>query len=51
MPPMLPSLHEIVPIGILGELDVSVTVAVNVTCDPEFTVSKFGEMFAVVACI
>ena len=35
IPPMFPSLHVIVPVGIFCEFDVSVIVAVTVTCPPE----------------
>jgi hypothetical protein len=48
VPPPLLSFHDIVPTGVLGELDVSVTVAVNVTDDPEFITDELGEMLTVV---
>ena len=35
VPPVLPSLQDIVPVGIFCEFVVSVTVAVIVTCIPE----------------
>ncbi len=34
--------------GVLGEFDVSVTVAVNVMDDPEFTIDELGEILTVV---
>ena len=34
IPPAFPSLHDIIPVGVVGELEVSVTVTVNVACDP-----------------
>ena len=34
VPPILPSLHDTVPVGMIVELEPSVTVAVNVACDP-----------------
>jgi len=34
VPPALPSLHDTVPVGVDEELEVSATLAVNVTCDP-----------------
>ncbi len=48
VPPPLLSFHEIVPTGALGELDVSVTVAVNVMDEPEFTTDELGEILTVV---
>jgi len=35
MPPALPSLHVIVPVGTFCEFNVSATVAVIVTCPPD----------------
>lgn len=48
VPPPLLSFHDIVPVGVLGKFDVSVTVAVNVMDDPEFTIDELGEMLTVV---
>ena len=33
VPPMLPSFQETLPVRVVGELEVSVTVAVNFSCD------------------
>ena len=51
MPPVFPSLHDMVPVGVVGELEVSVTVTVNVTWAPEFTVDGFGVTVVVVEWI
>ena len=41
-PPTLPSLHDIVPVGVLGKLDVSVIFAENDIEDPGCTVARLG---------
>jgi len=47
VPPIL-SFHETVPVGTLGDFDVSAIFAVNVTCDPWFTQATFGVTVVVV---
>lgn len=47
-PPPLLSLNNIVPLGVVGEFEVSVTDIVNVIAVPEFTVLEFGEIAVVV---
>ena len=42
VPPPIPSLHDTELIGVVGELEVSATVAVNVTVPPRATVAGFG---------
>jgi len=34
VPPLFPSLHDTVPVGVVGVVELSATVEVNVTCDP-----------------
>jgi hypothetical protein len=34
VPPALLSFHDIVPVGVVGELEVSLTVTVSITDDP-----------------
>ena len=41
-PPALPSLQDTVPVGIIGEAELSTTVKENATCDPWVTVAGFG---------
>ncbi|CUR52003.1 protein of unknown function [Nitrosotalea devaniterrae] len=41
-PPILPSPHDIVPVGILGKLEVSVIFTENDIDDPGCTVARFG---------
>ena len=43
-PPALLSLQDTVPVGIVGELEVSLTVTVSVTDDPGFAVCEFEDM-------
>ena len=33
IPPMLPSFQETIPVGVVGEPEVSITVTVNFSCD------------------
>ena len=47
-PPALPSLQNTVPVGFVGELEVSVTVTVNVTTLPEIIVDVLGVTVRVV---
>lgn len=42
VPPTLPSLHDMVPVGVLGKLDVSVIFTENDIEDPGCTVTRFG---------
>ena len=42
VPPAPPSAQDIVPVGVVGELEVSATVEVNVTEPPGGTVAGFG---------
>ncbi|MHB9161090.1 MAG: hypothetical protein ACYC6W_09480 [Nitrosotalea sp.] len=49
MPPPFPSLHDTELVGVIGELELSVTVAVNVTDPPGYTVAGFGVTDNVVA--
>jgi hypothetical protein len=42
VPPALPSLHDTVPVGVVGEAELSATVAVNVIDPPEETVEGLG---------
>lgn len=48
VPPALPSLHDTMPSGIIGRLDVSVTRAVNWVPVPWLIVTVFGVMVVVV---
>ena len=48
VPPALLSLHVTLPDGVVGELEVSATVAVNVIWVPEFTAAEFGVTVVVV---
>jgi hypothetical protein len=48
-PPPFPSLHDTELVGTIGELELSVTVAVNVTDPPGDTVAGFGVTDNVVA--
>lgn len=41
-PPPFPSLHDTELVGVIGELELSVTVAVNITEPPGDTVAGFG---------
>lgn len=41
-PPTLPSLQDMVPVGVLGKLDVSVIFTENDIEDPGCTVARFG---------
>ena len=50
MPPAFPSLHDTVPVGTVGKLDVSATVTVNLTCDPLVVVAGFGVIVVLVPC-
>jgi hypothetical protein len=49
MPPPFPSLHDTELVGVIGELELSVTVAMNVTDPPGDTVAGFGVTDNVVA--
>ena len=48
IPPAPPSLHDTVPVGVVGAPPVSVTVAVNIIEFPILTDDGFGVMFVVV---
>jgi hypothetical protein len=48
VPPALLSLNNTVPLGVVGELEVSVTDMVNVVVAPEFIVVEFGKIDVVV---
>lgn len=48
VPPAPPSLHDTMPSGMVGRLDVSVTVAVNSVPVPWFIVTVFGATVVVV---
>ena len=50
-PPALPSLHDTVPLGVVGEFDVSDTVDVNVIAFPGVKDAEFGVMATDVVCI
>ncbi len=43
-PPVFPSLHDTIPLGVVGEFDVSVTVEVNVIAFPGVKDAEFGVM-------
>lgn len=43
-PPALLSLQDTAPVGVVGELEASLTVTVNVTDDPGFAVDRFDDM-------
>ena len=43
VPPALLSIHDMVPVGVVGELEVSLTVTVSVTDEPEFTTGEFND--------
>ncbi|NHI03197.1 hypothetical protein DYY67_0318 [Candidatus Nitrosotalea sp. TS] len=43
VPLALLSLQDTVPVGVVGELEVSLTVAVNVTDEPGFAVDRFDD--------
>lgn len=43
VPPALLSFHVIVPVGVVGELEVSLTVTVSVTDDPVFATEEFDD--------
>lgn len=49
IPPPFPSLHDTELVGVIGELELSVTVAVNVTDPPGDTDAGFGVTANVVA--
>ncbi len=49
-PPALPSFHDTVPVGVVGELDESLTLTTNVTVPLEDRVAGFGLIVAVVRC-
>lgn len=34
VPPTFASLHDTLPVGVVGEVELSATVTVNVSCDP-----------------
>ena len=51
VPPAFPSLHDTIPLGDVGELDVSVTVVVNVTAVPGTKDAEFGDTLTDVGCI
>ena len=42
VPPAPPSLHDTEPVGVMAEIEVSATVALNVTGPPEDAVAGFG---------
>ena len=42
VPPPIPSLHDTELVGVMGELELSETVAVNVTDSPGDNVAVFG---------
>jgi hypothetical protein len=48
VPPALLSFHSMVPVGVLVEFEVSLTVTVSVTGDPGFAVDGFGDTVTVV---
>ena len=48
VPPAPPSAQDIVPVGVVGELELSATVEVNVTEPPGGTVAGFGVIVRVV---
>lgn len=50
-PPALPSFHDTVPLGVVGEFDVSDTVDVNVITFPGTKDAEFGVMTTDVVCI
>ena len=50
-PPAFPSLQDTVPLGVVGEFDVSVTVEVNVIAFPGTKDAEFGVMTTDVGCI
>lgn len=50
-PPELPSLHDIFPLGVVGEFDVSDTVEVSVIAFPGAKDAEFGVMATDVGCI
>lgn len=43
VPPIFPSPHVIVPVGVVGEFDESVTVTVNVSVIPDTYDAGFGD--------
>lgn len=47
---MFPSLQDIVPVGVIGRLYVSASVAVNCICDAEFVGAVSWVMVVVTAC-
>jgi len=48
VPPALPSLSNIVPDGVVGEIELSETDIESVTCTPAFTVVGFDVMLVAV---
>jgi len=50
-PPALPSLHDTIPSGVVDEVDVSVTVEVNIIAVPDVKETEFGLMITDVECI
>ena len=50
-PPTLPSFHDTVPLGVVGEFDVSDTVDVNVIAFPGVKDAEFGVIATDVVCI
>jgi hypothetical protein len=49
-PPAFPSPQDTVPVGVVGEFDVSVTVTVNVTAVPGTKGPEFGVTITDVVC-
>jgi hypothetical protein len=50
VPPALPSLHDTEPVGVVGEVELSATAAVNVTELPEVTVEGLWVTDRIVEC-
>jgi hypothetical protein len=48
VPPALLSFHNMVPVGVVGELEVSLTVTVSVTDDPGLVTGEFDDTATVV---
>ena len=48
VPPALLSLNNIVPVGVVGELELSAVDILNMTVVPEFIVLIFGEIVVIV---
>ena len=50
VPPAPPSLHDTVPVAVVGELDVSVTCTENVAGLPAVAVPELGVTAVLVVC-